>query len=75
MKAIGSFIIILFIIGVCFIKCTSDRTKLMIYGATDSLIQSQIDKCNQRIAQEDSIQNEKLDSIVVKQFFYYVNIF
>lgn len=56
MKAIGSFIIILFIICVCFVKCTSDRTKLMIYNTTDSLIQSQIEKCNERIEKEDSIQ-------------------
>ena len=67
MKAIGSFIVILFILCVCFVKCTSDRTKLMVYGATDALIQSQIDKCNQRIAEQDSIQSSNNETILSVQ--------
>lgn len=64
MKAIGSFIVILFILCICFVKCTSDRTKLKIYQASDMLTQSQMEKCNERIhAEEDSIKNLSTDSI------------
>lgn len=61
MKAIGSFIIVLFIICVCFVKCTSDRTKVRVYSAMDYCLQNQIYECNKRIAEEKKAQADTIN--------------
>lgn len=61
MKAIGTFIIVLFILCVCFLKCTSDRTKIAVYNSADSFLKQEISKCNERI------EAEKQDSLMDKE--------
>ena len=55
MKSIGSFIIILVILCVCFAKCTSDETKIKVYRITDTFINNQIEKCEQHIVEKDTL--------------------